>query len=76
MTTIDRAHCGPHKATCAACRQEIGAYESRCYGPTGAIHAFDPAHSIYGNKDARPCNPAVYPEVFGSGLYPNYYTDG
>jgi hypothetical protein len=74
MRAIDRTHCGPKEATCAACGQIIGAYESRHYGPTGAIHAFDPAH--YGDPGARPCNPELYPKVFCSGLYPNYYTDG
>jgi len=53
-------HCGPRRSICAACGGEIGAYESRQYGPTGAVHVYRPDCT---RKETR-------------HLYPHYYTDG
>lgn len=53
-------HCGPSRAICAVCGEEIPAYESRQFGETGAVHVFEP--DCYRLANQR--------------LYPYYYTDG
>lgn len=61
------AHCGPQRANCAVCGEEIGAYESRQFGKTGAVHVWAP------NEIAKLAN--CY-NTANKHLYPHYYTDG
>lgn len=64
---MDRTFCGPSIGVCAVCGKEIGAYESRRFGNTGAVHIWKP--------DAI----AVLAECLtkeNAHLYPHYYTDG
>lgn len=67
LTELERSkqHCGPRRATCVACGQEIGAYESRYFGPEGAVHAWDSSL------------PKRCPTNKGrEDRFPYYYTDG
>lgn len=60
-------HRGPERAICAVCGEEIGAYESRQYGKTGAVHVWKP--------DAV-AEPAHCYRQENKHLYPFHYTDG
>lgn len=67
--TIDQTHSGPQEAICAVCGLRIAANESRYYGPTGAVHIWDPE---YLDKP----RPAFCRSEANRHLYPNFYTDG
>lgn len=39
VADLSKEHCGPKEDTCQTCGLRIGDYESRWYGPAGAVHA-------------------------------------
>jgi hypothetical protein len=61
---------GPTAGVCATCGRVIGAYESRYYGPKGAVHIWDP-DAPAGKPEFSDC----YNKT-NAALYPDYYTDG
>ena len=60
-------HRGPESAICKVCGKEIGAYESRRFGPTGAVHVWKPD----GVAEMGSCFTRENCKTF-----PFYYTDG
>ncbi len=67
MTIVDRTFAGPRSCPCAVCGKEIGEYETRQFGPTGAVHYW------------KPGTIAEFSDCFNESnrhLYPDHYTDG
>lgn len=66
-SVVDFKYCGPSRGVCAVCGREIGSYESRFYGDTGAVHIWEPDQISTQAKCRTDRN---------ADLYPHYYTDG
>jgi hypothetical protein len=74
LARVSRDFCGPKEVQCAVCGEKIGAYETRQYGPTGAVHVWKPRSRADRNKPSEFATDCFTKE--NQHLFPLHYTDG
>lgn len=60
------------RVPCAVCGEEIGSYESRCYGESGAVHVWHPTV----RHESGASIPGECLNAANRHKFPYFYTDG